>query len=105
MFKRFYNTAVDLYNDFGDMKYTSEKSCVYLGSIMADIQPFRVGTIESLKKKEYGFAPDSTKKLFCADNDLLKQGVLLEFEGVKYRCAYVEKRLMGMMAVVRQMAV
>ena len=89
MFEQFYDTPVEVYNDLWDGKYSSEKSYVYLGSIMADIQPFRVGTIDSLEKKEYGFAPGSTKKLFCADNDILKQGLLVEVDGGKYRIAYV----------------
>lgn len=102
MFNRFYDVSVDVYEDLGDMKYSSEKECVYKGSIMADIQPFRVGTIDSLKKKEFGFSPDSTKKLFCDNNDILSQGSLVKIEGEYYRCAYAEKRQMGMMAVIRQ---
>lgn len=102
MFKRFYNTVVEVYDDLGDTKYSSEKKCVYLGNIMADIQPFRIGTIESLARKEYGFLPDSMKKLFCAPNDILKQGRLLLVEGKRYRCVYTEVRRLGMTAILRE---
>ncbi len=102
MFNMFYDTSVGVYDDLWDGKYSSEKSMVYLGNIMADIQPFRVGTIDSLDKEKYGLVPDSTKKLFCKENDLLVQGRLLDIGGVKYRTAYVEKRHFGMMALVRE---
>lgn len=102
MFGLFYDTPVEVYDDLWDGKYLSEKKCVFLGNIMADVQPFRVGTIDSLKKEEYGFAPDSTKKLFCPRNDLLKQGLLININGNKYRIAYVENRALGMMALVRE---
>lgn len=102
MFKRFYDTVIEVYDDLGDMKYSSEKKCVYIGSIMADIQPFRIGTIESLIKKQYGFDADSMKKLFCKKNDILKQGYLLCAEGKKYRCVYVEERRLGMTAILRE---
>lgn len=102
MFKRFYDTAVEVYDDLGDTKYTSEKRCVYAGSIMADIQPFRIGTIESLAKREYGFEADSMKKLFCAKNDILKQGLLVCTENKKYRCVYIENRIFGMTAILRE---
>ena len=102
MFKRFYNTAVDVYDDLGDTKYASERKCVYIGSIMADIQPFRIGTIDSLKKREFGFAPDSTKKLFCEKNGILKQGALLDINGKHYRVAYAVARNLGMLAVIRE---
>lgn len=102
MFGLFYDTLVSVYDDLWDGKYSSEKNRVFLGNIMADVQPFRVGTIDSLKKEEYGFAPDSTKKLFCEKNDLLKQGLLIDVNGEKYRIAYVENRALGMMALVRE---
>ena len=102
MFKRFYDTKADVYDDLWDTKYSSEKKCEYHGSIMADIQPFRVGTIDSIKKEKYGVSPDSTKKLYCENNDILKQGMLVDIGTALYRCAYVEKRDMGMMAVLRQ---
>lgn len=102
MFDLFYDTSVGVYNDLWDGGYSSEKKNVYLGNIMADIQPFRIGTIDSLEKKKYGFAPDSTKKLFCRENDLLKQGMLVDIGGVKYRIAYVENRSFGMMAIIRE---
>ena len=102
MFETFNDRLVEFFDEKPLRAYGDEPARVSRGSIFCDVQPYKTGTTDKMKKNEYGFFPFATKKLFCPDNDIIKRGAIAKIDGDAYRIIYLEKRELGMMAIAEE---
>lgn len=95
-FNLFQKTPVDIYEKASEGSYSGEDKLVKLGEIKADIQPYKSAFYE----EEFGFSSEFGFKMYCGENDYLKEGRYAVIDGSAYRIDYVEKWDMGMTAIL-----
>ncbi len=101
-FERFYNTEVKIIKKTESGGYTRKSHEVEeLCTVKADIQPYGGG----LAEKEYGFTVECQKRMFCADNPHITEGVYAIADNIKYKVVSVVSRSGGMTVLLQRVIV
>lgn len=96
-FGRFYNTKVKIISPKTGGGYSDGEEYVEKNTILSDVQPYS-GTLE---KNQFGFSGGMKKKIYF-DNAEIIMGDYAMIGDIKYRVIYVEKRMLGGMAVLEE---
>ncbi len=97
-FSVFYDSQVKIYKNSSGGAYGTSAEKSFLKSISADVQPLTL----SLSDREYGLSPNVKAKMFFAltDSDGVAVGDCAETGGTEYRITGLQKRGLGMCAVL-----
>ncbi len=97
-FARFYKTPVNIYEVTRSSSYSIPAKTEPLCSVLADVQPREGGLCE----EEYGFTLKRRFKMYCGVCDQIREGQLAEFDGIKCRITLVERRSIGIAAMLEE---
>ena len=97
-FREFYKTPVEIYALTKNSDYSNGAKTAFICSINADIQPFD-GNMESL---DFGQQIKKRIKLYCGSCDAVCEGNYAITDGMSYRIVYVERRNLGICAVLER---
>ncbi len=91
-FEKFYKIPVQIGKLTGGGGYSdSEKKFEVLDEIKADVQPYSGG----LAQNEYGFDVQCQYRMYCAQNEHLAEGNVVQIEEQRYLVVYVSSWEMG----------
>ena len=99
-FSIFYDTEVKIYKRSGASSYSSNAEMTFLKVVSADLQPYS----GSLTDSEFTIKCERKARMFYSTNDAedIIPGNYAEADGVMYRIEYTEKRMMGAMAILKE---
>lgn len=96
-FNIFYDTSVDIYSSEGQSGYDCIAEKTFSGSVICDIQPVE----DCMEPKMYGQEINREYKLFCDSKDFINEGGYALCGGRWYRIVSVQRRKLGMSALLR----
>lgn len=95
-FSRFYKTPVKIFRIKHGSSYQKEAQTERVCSVLADLQPYGGG----MEEKQFGLEVKRGLKMYCGDCSEITEGGYAEADGRKYRIISVERRNMGIVAVL-----
>lgn len=96
VFSRFYKTPVKIFSVKQGSSYRNEAETEQVCSILADLQPYGGG----MEEKQFGLEVKRRLKMYCGDCGEIAEGGYAEADGRRYRIISVERRSMGIVAVL-----
>lgn len=104
LFERFYTKEVEIYSMREEGVYTRERVFTPLCTIMADVQPYIAGETSrnELGDLMFGLMEQYKLRLFAADNENIKVGNYVLYDGSYYRIEHVSGWELGTEAVLSE---
>lgn len=95
-FSRFYKTPVKIFRIKHGSSYREEAQTEQVCSVLADLQPYGGG----MDEKQFGLEVKRGFKMYCGDCGEIAEGGYAETDGRIYRIISVQRRSMGVVAVL-----
>ena len=97
-FNIFYDTPAEIFASADTGGYGSDAEMTLLYVISADIQPISGGMAD----REFSLTEERRVRMFYDGKHTVKVGNYVKTGGIMYRAEYVENRLLGAAAVLRE---
>ena len=95
-FDIFHNNRAEVFESEGISEYSSTAGMTLLNVISADIQPVS----GEVSDEEFSLAEKRRVRMFYGRENSIKVGNYVRIDKIMYRAEYVEKRILGNMAVL-----
>lgn len=97
-FSQFYDKDVKLIKETKTGITTITTSVTVIAEFKADVQDYNGG----LAQEEYGLTVECQKRMYCNDNECLKEGIHADIDNKRYLIQYVKRTDLGVSVLLKE---